>query len=34
MGYIDYSEELLDAVENNPVVPGWSNKLIHISTGE
>lgn len=34
VGYIDYSEELLDAVENNLVVPGWSNKLIHISTGE
>lgn len=32
VGYIDYSEELVDAVENNPVVPGWGNKLIHIST--
>lgn len=31
VGYVDYTEELVDAVNNNPVVPGWSNKLIHIS---
>ncbi len=32
VGYIDYSEAFVDAVVNNPVVPGWSNKLVHIST--
>ena len=30
VGYIDFSEDLVDAVENNPVVEGWSNKLIFI----
>lgn len=32
VGYIDFSQSLVDAVENNPVVEGWGNKLIHIST--
>lgn len=32
VGYIDFSQALVDAVENNPVVEGWGNKLIHIST--
>ncbi|MCD8237887.1 MAG: hypothetical protein LUC92_00915 [Clostridiales bacterium] len=31
LGYFDWSEEFVDAVENNPVVEGWDNKLIHIS---
>ena len=31
VGYIDYSEAFVEAVVNNPVVPGWSNKLVHIS---
>lgn len=31
VGYIDDTEGLRSAVENNPVVPGWSNKLIHIT---
>lgn len=30
MGYIDFSQDLVDAVENNPVVEGWGNKLIFI----
>lgn len=30
VGYIDFSQDLVDAVENNPVVEGWSNKLIFI----
>lgn len=30
VGYIDFSQELVDAVENNTVVPGWSNKLVFI----
>ncbi|MCD8089597.1 MAG: hypothetical protein LUD81_03065 [Clostridiales bacterium] len=31
IGYFDWSEEFVDAIENNPVVEGWDNKLIHIS---
>lgn len=30
IGYVDFSQDLVDAVENNPVVEGWSNKLIFI----
>lgn len=30
VGYIDFSQDLVDAVENNPVVQGWGNKLIFI----
>lgn len=30
VGYIDFSRDLVDAVENNPVVEGWGNKLIFI----
>lgn len=33
IGYIDDIEGLPNAVESNPVVPGWSNKLIHITDG-
>ena len=31
VGYIDFSQDLVDAVENNPVVEGWGNKLVFIS---
>lgn len=31
VGYFDYTEEFLDAVEKNPVVEGWGNKIINIS---
>lgn len=31
VGYFDYTEEFLDAVEKNPVVEGWGNKIISIS---
>ncbi|MCD8089598.1 MAG: hypothetical protein LUD81_03070 [Clostridiales bacterium] len=31
VGYFDYTDEFLDAVENNPVLEGWGNKVIHIS---
>lgn len=34
VGYFDYSEEFLDAVQNNPVLEGWGNKIIVISDGE
>lgn len=30
VGYINFSQDLADAVENNPVVEGWSNKLVFI----
>lgn len=30
VGYIDFSQDLVDAVENNPVVEGWGNKLVFI----
>ena len=32
VGYFDYSDEFLSAVQNNPTVPGWSNKLVLIET--
>ena len=31
VGYITYTDDLVSAVENNPVVPGWSNKMVSIS---
>ncbi|MCM1253220.1 MAG: cyclophilin-like fold protein [Clostridium sp.] len=34
VGYFDNSEEFVDAVENNPVLEGWGNKIISISPGE
>lgn len=30
VGYIDFSQDLVGAVENNPVVQGWGNKLVFI----
>lgn len=32
VGYITFSQDLVDAVEKNPVVPGWGNKIVNIST--
>jgi len=32
VGYITFNQDLVDAVENNPVLPGWGNKMVHIST--
>lgn len=34
VGYFDYTEEFVSAVENNPVLEGWGNKLVFISDGE
>lgn len=34
VGYFDYSDEFLSAVQNNPTVPGWSNKLVLIETAD
>lgn len=33
VGYFDPTEEFVDAVENNPVLEGWGNKIITISAG-
>lgn len=30
IGYIDFSQSLMDAVENNPVVEGWGNKMVFV----
>ncbi len=32
IGYIDYSDELVKAVEENPEVEGWGNKIVNISS--
>ncbi len=34
VGYFDPTEEFVDAVENNPVLEGWGNKIISISDGD
>lgn len=31
VGYFDYTDEFVNAVENNPVLEGWGNKLVFIS---
>lgn len=31
VGYITFSQDLVNAVEDNPVVPGWGNKMVNIS---
>lgn len=31
VGYFDYTEEFVKAVEENPVLQGWGNKLVFIS---
>ena len=34
VGYFDYTEKFLEAVEKNPVVEGWDNKIVSISDSE
>lgn len=34
VGYFDNTEEFRNAVENNPVLEGWGNKIVQISDGE
>ena len=34
VGYFDYSEEFLQAVQDNPVLEGWGNKIVLISNGD
>ena len=31
VGHFDVTDDLISAVENNPVLEGWGNKLVHIS---
>jgi hypothetical protein len=32
VGYFDYTEEFRAAVENNPVLEGWGNKIVIIDS--
>ena len=34
VGRFDVTEEFTSAVENNPVLEGWGNKIVQISAGE
>lgn len=34
IGYIDTSEAFVEAVEDNPVLEGWGNKIVLISAGQ
>lgn len=34
VGYFDDTEEFRSAVEDNPVLEGWGNKIVQISAGE
>ncbi len=34
VGYFDYTDEFVEAVESNPVLEGWGNKIVSISDGE
>lgn len=34
IGYIDSSEAFVEAVEENPVLEGWGNKIVRISDGQ
>ena len=34
VGYFDYTDDFLQAVEENPVLEGWGNKIVCISDGK
>lgn len=34
VGYFDDTDEFLEAVQDNPVLEGWGNKIVQISDGE
>lgn len=34
VGYFDYTEEFAEAVENNPVLEGWGNKIVLIRSAD
>lgn len=33
IGTFDYTDEFLSAVENNPTLEGWGNKIVLIRSG-
>jgi len=33
VGYFDYTDEFLKAVQDNPVLEGWGNKIVQITRG-
>ncbi len=34
VGYFEYTDEFLKAVQDNPVLEGWGNKIIQVSKGD
>ena len=34
VGHFDVTDEFVSAVEDNPVLEGWGNKIVNISAGE
>lgn len=34
VGYFDYTDEFLKAVQDNPVLEGWGNKIVQITKGD
>lgn len=34
VGYFDFTDEFLKAVQDNPVLEGWGNKIVQISDGD
>ncbi len=34
VGYFDYNDEFLKAVQDNPVLEGWGNKIVQITKGD
>lgn len=34
VGYFDFTDDFLQAVQDNPVLEGWGNKIVQISEGE
>ncbi len=34
VGYFDYTDEFLKAVQDNPVLEGWGNKIVQITRGD
>ncbi len=34
VGYFDYTDEFLKAVQDNPVLEGWGNKIVQVTKGD
>ncbi len=34
VGYFDYNDEFLKAVQDNPVLEGWGNKIVQVTKGD